>query len=941
VVDDLDGDLAAAVARFGRGVIVPPGVDPGGPWRDGLRLVVDEAVLADPAPAADVLRTAWAARHPIVVELAVTRDALRAPEVEARPACELAAGFRFAREELYSLVRATCSEWRPEGVRWGPALEAKRLGAEIGGPADVVLPDGRAAWCDGGPWLRAGSPEGEGGAGAASLGAAADGAVVVHRDVMAVGRLSPVVSASGAARPGPPLDPEQEAAVTDPSGAVRVIAPAGSGKTRTLAARLVHLVSAGGVPADLVTAVAYNKRAERELAGRVPGLERRVRTIHSLALRILERGGRVQVLDERAARRVAEEVVQREVGLRPRADRDQLAPYLEALDEVRVALRTPEVVEGRRDDVPGFAKVFPAYRERLDRAGAVDFGEMVYGALTVLLTDPSAREEARLGARHLLVDEYQDLTPAYLLLLRLLAAPTYQVFGVGDDDQTIYGYAGADPRFLVDYPSFVPGAADRPLATSYRCPPAVLQASGYLLARNEVRVPKAVRAASSVDDGLRVEVRPTAELAVRAADVVAGWLDAGAAPDDVCVLARVNAALLPVQVVLTARGLPVAPVLGPEILRRTGTTAVLSWIRLAVDPSRMARDDVVAAARRPGRGINRFTANALRRRWWSLADLRDLGEANGGRDGERLIAFADDVAALSAVAGSSDTAAVLAFLRDEIGLGRALDLLDGSRSRADRSSHRDDLAALEQLAALEPVPSAFEATLRGWLEPVSRAGASSGGGEGSGDGPEGDDAALVGATGVPGRVTLSSVHRVKGLEWDHVLVVGVDRNLLPHRLALEDDPVGGAEEERRVLHVAITRGRRQVVVLGAADRPSPFLAELDHAPTEAERTAAARTAQVERLARISRERSALVAVDDSPETARLVEALRSWRSARARDDGHPAYVVLSDAHLRGIAAARPTTLSDLARCPGIGPTKLDRYGEAILDVIEAASEGAA
>ena len=590
------------------------------------------------------------------------------------------------------------------------------MGAEVGGPADVVLPDGRAAWCDGGPWPTS----------AAAAGAGPDGAVVVHRDVVAVGRLSPIEAGRGGARPGPPLDPEQEAAVTDPSGAVRVIAPAGSGKTRTLAARLVHLVAARGVPSDLVTAVAYNKRAERELAGRVPGLERRVRTIHSLALRILERSGRVQVLDERAARRVAEEVVQREVGLRPKADRDQLAPYLEALDEVRVALRTPEAVEGRRDDVPGFAKVFPAYRERLDRAGEVDFGEMVYGALTVLLTDPAARDEARLGARHLLVDEYQDLTPAYLLLLRLLAAPTYQVFGVGDDDQTIYGYAGADPRFLVDYPAFVPGAADRPLATSYRCPPAVLQASAHLLARNEVRVPKAVRASSTVADGLHVEVRPTADLAVRAADVVAGWLESGAAPDDVCVLARVNAALLPVQVVLTARGLPVAPVLGPEVLRRTGTAAVLSWIRLAVDPSRMTHDDLVAAARRPGRGINRFTANALRRRWWSLAEVRDLGEANGGRDGERLIAFADDVAALSAVAGRADTAAVLVSLRDEIGLGRALDLLDGSRSRADRSSHRDDLAALEQLAALEPVPAAFEATLRGWLEPVARRGEAGG-----------------------------------------------------------------------------------------------------------------------------------------------------------------------------------------------------------------------
>ena len=204
--------------------------------------------------------------------------------------------------------------------------------------------------------------------------------------------------------------------------------------------------------------------------------------------------------------------------------------------------------------------------------------------------------------------------------------------------------------------------------------------------------------------------------------------------------------------------------------------------------------------------------------------------------------------------------------------------------------------------------------------------------------------ASVGASTSPGRVTLSSVHRVKGLEWDRVLVVGVDRNVLPHRLAVEDDPIAGLEEERRVLHVAITRGRPRGRGARAkpADRPSPFLAELDHLPTADERSAAAAgPTNPERVAKLARERGpATLVVDDSPETVRVVEALRAWRTSRARDDGHPAYVVLNDAHLRAIASARPRTLAELARCPGIGPTKLDRYGEAILDVIQGATEGA-
>ena len=193
-----------------------------------------------------------------------------------------------------------------------------------------------------------------------------------------------------------------------------------------------------------------------------------------------------------------------------------------------------------------------------------------------------------------------------------------------------------------------------------------------------------------------------------------------------------------------------------------------------------------------------------------------------------------------------------------------------------------------------------------------------------------------------GRVTLSSVHRVKGLEWDHVLVVGVDRNLLP---------TGWPSRTTRSAGPRRSGGSCTWPSPGAASRSwcsapptarPPSSPSSTTPPPEAERTAAARTAQVERLARISRERSVAAAVvDDSPETARLVDALKTWRSARAHDDGHPAYVVLSDAHLHAIAAARPTSLSELARCPGIGPTKLDRYGEAILDVIEAATEGAA
>ena len=125
----------------------------------------------------------------------------------------------------------------------------------------------------------------------------------------------------------------------------------------------------------------------------------------------------------------------------------------------------------------------------------MDHDEQIYGAIEVLLTNVDIRRELQAECRHLLVDEFQDLTPAQLLMLRLVAAPAYDAFGVGDDDQVIYGYAGADPAFLIDYDRYFPGAAHLQLEVNYRCPADIVGAASNLLTYNRVRVPKTIRAA--------------------------------------------------------------------------------------------------------------------------------------------------------------------------------------------------------------------------------------------------------------------------------------------------------------------------------------------------------------------------------------------------------------------------------------------------------------
>ena len=191
----------------------------------------------------------------------------------------------------------------------------------------------------------------------------------------------------------------------------------------------------------------------------------------------------------------------------------------------------------------------------------------------------------------MLVDEFQDLTGAYLLLIRLLASPQLDVFGVGDDDQTIYGYAGADPAYLVGYDDLFPGADSHPLEVNYRCPAPVVQAATHLLSYNDRRINKTITPGPDAvgdPDSLSIERIGDAEIGRAAADQVESWLtDVDAL--QIAVLARVNSALLPVHLALAERGIPFSSPVGPGILDRTVVSATLAWMRLGLDPERMER----------------------------------------------------------------------------------------------------------------------------------------------------------------------------------------------------------------------------------------------------------------------------------------------------------------------------------------------------------------
>jgi ATP-dependent DNA helicase UvrD/PcrA len=869
--------------RLGRHLIVAPGDPATGVWADAKRISIDQGVLGAPDQAIVFLRAAALAGERLVIELAV--DFERQPMLMTDAAPEaVGAKFSFAGDELHHLIWANSVDARGAQPSW-LALDhaiAAGLAATDDGVGDVTLPDGTRAWIDGGP-MRFVDP--------------IDGVAVIHATAIDHASFDVPITNTCAAD----LAPDQLAAVTHPGGAARIIAPAGSGKTRVLTERARHVLTNWRLPATAVSLVAFNKRAQEEMRERTPDLPSlHVRTLNAIALAIVNgsapfapQSRRWRTIDEPDVRRIIGDLV----SFPRRRNSDPVAPWIEALSLVRLGLVSPSDAEARYDgDVDGFAAFWPSYRSTLDKRGVVDFDDQIYRALMILLSDPVARRAAQRACRMMLVDEFQDLTPAHLLLIRLLAAPGGAVFGVGDDDQTIYGYNGADPGWLIDFAELFPGAGAHPLEVNYRCPAGVVDLADRLLRHNRRRVDKSIRAHSTDNGGW--SIADSVDPVTASADAVRGALASGAAPAEVAVLARVNAVLAPVQVALVGEGIPISGGVGLEFMDRTSVRAVLGWLRLATatERGRFLPDDLKEALRRPSRSfhprINDWIAEQ-----GSVVDLFNLaGRLNNERDADRLMEFAADIQKMQQEAKRGVPTSDLVFtLIDEIGLAGSVAGLDASRRGMNRSAQGDDLTAIQHLAALHDDSATFEQWLRGRL------------------------AAKRSTDGV----VLSTVHRVKGQEWPHVVVHHVDAEQYPHRLA--DD----VEEERRLFHVAITRASRHATIV-TGPKPSPFVEELTTEPSPDRVVSSHRP---EPAPKSAPSKSKANPVDDlDPVAAARFEQLRALRTTLAA--GKPAYVVFDNKTLAAIARSAPRSKQELARISGVGPAKLDKYGDDFVALLE-------
>ncbi len=757
---------------FGRGVVIRPGqaVPPSHSHAPIVHISADS--LHDTSAIIGALHRAWLYRRPTVITLA--DDILRPVRPLPPPTPEDAGPLHeLADERLRFLLWANNYDLRGGTPRWHPAIHATTQGlvrslAPPDTAADVITRTGAAAWIDGGP---IGPP----------LSTVAG--QVIHSESIEIG--------AAVTRSHSPthrwrntdediaLASDQRAAVTHGAGAVRVIAPAGSGKTRVLTARIHHLVAHHRVEPSRITAVAYNVRAADELRDRLPRRGVHVRTIHALANTVVSLAEDRRVLASHEADRLLALIVARHGAKQTATSR-----YREVFHKIRIRLQPIDDVAQQHVDLPHVAGVFKSYRDELTQHRALDFDEQLYRAIELLLCDPILREQARRQTAHLLVDEVQDLTPAFVLLLRLLAGPRQQIFAVGDDDQTIYSHTGASSQWLRDFATWVTDPAHYALTVNYRCPGDVVWAADHVLRSNETRLPKRIVAAHPQRRGLEICRIPTSLRAQHLQMLLTTSRD----PERTAVLARTNVTLLVAQVALAAAGISTSAPLNTRVLRRVGLATPLAYLRIACQPDRIWRGDLAMVLRRPTRKL----AGAVLGHVVSPGtSRRQLGRLRFRLDREHRPAFGQLLDDLDWLAELVDRSCTTAELVHAIGTVLGIGHFSRTASVLHTSAH-EDFASLTALAALQPDTCSFEPWLRDQLSaPTSAHG-----------------------------VTLTSIHRVKGREWDHVLIDGVTAGVFPHRHAVD------LEEERRCFHVALTRCRDTVDVIADEQAPSPFLDEL-------------------------------------------------------------------------------------------------------------------
>jgi DNA helicase-2/ATP-dependent DNA helicase PcrA len=613
------------------------------------------------------------------------------------------------------------------------------------------------------------------------------------------------------------LNPEQRAAVAHRRGPLLIVAGAGSGKTRVLTHRIAHLIRTGDANPRQILAITFTNKAAGEMRERVEhllgariGRSMWVLTFHSACGRILrESGDRLGFT--------------RAFTIYDTSDSDRLLQYVMrdlSIDSKRYPSRTLRAMIGRAKDAmlsPGeyatavegsqnpvekvVSEVYAVYQRRLREANAMDFDDMILNTVTLLRSEATVLEGLRDRFRHVLIDEFQDTNAAQFELCSLLAGGHRNITAVGDVDQSIYAFRGADFRNVGRFEHAFDDATVITLEQNYRSTQTILSAANAVIANNTQRRPKKLWSAGSTGAPI---VRFTADTDADEALFVAQEVERlrsadGRRYDDFAVFYRTNAQSRALEELLGRYGVPYQVVGGTRFYERREIKDAIAYLRAAVNPA-----DEVSIKRvvnTPRRGVGDT----------SVARVEAFARAAGIPLGVALAERIDEVGitgrARSGIADFTTLTSLLASM-DASGSGPHEVL----RAALEKSSYLAELQAdrsieaqgrIENLEELIGVAEAYalaepEGGLNGFLEQVALV----------------SDADEIASD--DGRVTIMTLHTAKGLEYPIVFLTGLEEGVFPHMRSISD--ADALEEERRLCYVGITRAREHLYVTHALTR---------------------------------------------------------------------------------------------------------------------------
>jgi DNA helicase II / ATP-dependent DNA helicase PcrA len=657
------------------------------------------------------------------------------------------------------------------------------------------------------------------------------------------------ISQMAAARPPAPaggaylegLNPEQREAVLHTEGPLLVLAGAGTGKTRVLTARLAHIIGTRlAYPSQTLT-VTFTNKAAREMRERALALIgeageglRWLGTFHSISAQILRRHAELvglkqsfTILDTDDQVRLCKQIIVAE-GIDPKRWTPRFLATL--IDGWKNRALTPDKVPA--DEAHQYAdgrgiKCYEIYQARLKVLNACDFGDLLLHNLTLLQANPDLLKEYHAKFRYVLVDEYQDTNVAQYLWLRLLAQGSQNICCVGDDDQSIYGWRGAEVDNILRFEKDFPGAKIIRLERNYRSTAHILAAASSVIGFNKGRLGKTLyvgddSAANDVD-AAKVKVRGLWDGEAESrlvADDIESWVRGGGKHADCAVLVRASWQMRAFEERFILLGIPYRVIGGPRFFEREEIRDTMAYLRLVRSP-----DDDLAFERvvnEPKRGVGDTTLAKLQA--YARADGRSLFVLTP------MVLQTDELRG-AAKAGLTRFIDLINLWRDKLAGGMAHTEL--AETILEESGYTDMLqkdrspqaqTRLDNLKELVRAMGEFE-SLAGFLEHVELVMEASSGGAGE------DQAQIL------------TLHSAKGLEWPVVFLPGWEEEVFPSRRSLDESGMKGLEEERRLAYVGITRARARCYISFVANRqiygrwqsvlPSRFVDELPHAHVDA------------------------------------------------------------------------------------------------------------